>query len=302
MDELKDDLFSDIKKEKEVSNIYIKKNEINIIIDIEEKDINKNIYFLDNTDYIDEETKITHFHDNLTELNPSNVELYINNEKYQYQKYFIPKKEGIYSIKLIFKINIKNCSYMFNECNNLLNIDLSCFNTKNVLDMSYMFAYCYKLKSINLVNFDTKNVLDMSYMFAYCHNLSNINISFFNTKNVTNMNSLFAYCYILKDLNLSSFDTSKVTDMGYMFSNCESLESLDLSFFNTEKVIDMCYMFSSCYKLKYIDLSSFNIKNVANVNGIFFPCSNLSKIKINKDFYKLVKYQIDSNIEIILYK
>ena len=300
MDELKDDIFYDTKEEKEESNNSIIKNEIRMIIQIEEKDKNKNIYFLDNTDYIDEETKINHFHDNLPELNQSNVELFINNEKNTFQKYFIPNKEGLYSIKLIFKTCIKNCSYMFNECSNILSIDLSSFNTKNVLDMSYMFAYCYKLKTINLFNFDTKNVINMSHMFAYCHNLSDINISFLNTKNVINMNSMFAYCYVLKDLNLSSFDTSKVKDMGYMFSNCENFESLDLSFFNTEKVTDMRYMFSSCYKLKYIDLSSFNIKNITNVNGIFFPCSNLSKIKINEDFYKIVKYQIDPKIQIII--
>ena len=43
-----------------------------------------------------------HFHDNLKELNELNTELYINNKKYKYKKYFIPEKEGIYSILLKF--------------------------------------------------------------------------------------------------------------------------------------------------------------------------------------------------------
>ena len=288
------------------SNYRDKNNEILIIVEIQKKDINKNIYFLDNTDYFDEEKKINYFHDNLPELNKSNVELFINNEKYEFQKYFIPNKEGFYTIKLKINIYIKNCSHMFNECNNLINIDLSSFNTEYVTDMSYMFAYCYKLKNINLSSLNTKNVTDMSYMFAYCHNLSNIDLSNFDTKNVNNMYSMFSYCYILKNINLASFETTNVTNMGYMFSNCESLINLDLSYFNIQNVIDMSYMFSSCYKLKYIDLSNFILNDKANVkinvNGMFFPCSNLEKIKMKNNFYEIIKTQISSNIEIIMNK
>ena len=74
-----------------------------MIIKAHKKDINNKIYFLDNTDdkyntdveikdankknkfdinYIKEE----HHHDLLKELNDSNVELYINNKKYKYEK------------------------------------------------------------------------------------------------------------------------------------------------------------------------------------------------------------------------
>ena len=254
-------------------NSHNKKNEILMIIEIEKKDINKNIYFLDNTDFFDEEKKLNHFHDNLPELNKSNVDLFINNEKYEFKKYFIPKTEGVYTIKLQINIYIKNCSYMFYECINLINIDLSSFNTENTIDMSYMFAYC--------------------------HNLLNIDLSSFDTKNVNNMYSMFSYCYLLKNINLDSFETKNVTDMGYMFSNCENLINLDLSIFNIQNVVDMRYMFSSCYKLKYIDLSNFIPRNKANINGMFFPCSNLGKLKIKKEFYEIIKSEINFNIEII---
>ena len=228
-------------------NSHNKKNEILMIIEIEKKDINKNIYFLDNTDFFDEEKKLNHFHDNLPELNKSNVDLFINNEKYEFKKYFIPKTEGVYTIKLQINIYIKNCSYMFYECINLINIDLSSFDTKNV----------------------------------------------------NNMYSMFSYCYLLKNINLDSFETKNVTDMGYMFSNCENLINLDLSIFNIQNVVDMRYMFSSCYKLKYIDLSNFIPRNKANINGMFFPCSNLGKLKIKKEFYEIIKSEINFNIEII---
>ena len=78
-------------------------NKIEIILDINKSDINKNIYFLDNTDYIEDKTNIKYFHNNLKELNEDNTELYINNIKNKYQKYFNPEKEGKYKIKLILK-------------------------------------------------------------------------------------------------------------------------------------------------------------------------------------------------------
>lgn len=68
-------------------------------INVENNDINKNIYFLDNTDG-SSFNGVSHLHDNLKELNESNTDLYINDDKFKYQKYFVPKKEGIYSIKL----------------------------------------------------------------------------------------------------------------------------------------------------------------------------------------------------------
>ena len=48
--------------------------------------------------------------------------------------------------------------YMFYECENLINLDLSNFNTNNVIDMSYMFYKCENLINIDLSGFNTKNV------------------------------------------------------------------------------------------------------------------------------------------------
>ena len=37
---------------------------------------------------------------------------------------------------------------MFNECTNLLNLDLSSFDTRNITETSHMFLYCKKLDNI----------------------------------------------------------------------------------------------------------------------------------------------------------
>ena len=47
---------------------------------------------------------------------------------------------------------VTNMKGMFNECNNLINLDLN-FDTSNVTDMGWMFNLCYELKEIK----DIKN-------------------------------------------------------------------------------------------------------------------------------------------------
>ena len=79
-----------------------KRNEINIIININESDINKDIYFLDNIDDIDDEKVIKLENDKLKEMNESNTYLYINEIYHKFQKYYKFNKIGEYHIKLKF--------------------------------------------------------------------------------------------------------------------------------------------------------------------------------------------------------
>ena len=41
--------------------------------------------------------------------------------------------------------------------------------------MSYLFENCFKLKSLDLSNFNTNNVIDMSNMFYECSSLTSVN-------------------------------------------------------------------------------------------------------------------------------
>ncbi len=225
-------------------------NEIKLRLLIWKLDENEPYSFLDNT-----EKRLF-----LKELNGSNVEIFINSKKYNYQKYFFPKKKGIYHINIKFKTIMKDCSHMFANCEYLTDIDLSSFNTEQVTNMAYMFYGCINLASINLSSFNTKNVTDMSYMFSLCEKLTSIDLSLFNTKKVTNMSNMFKECKNLKSIDLSSFDTKNVNLMPYMFCGCE--------------------------KLTLLDLITFDFSNVTNIDYMFFRC-NKKEIKVNKGFYKL---------------
>ena len=57
-----------------------------------------------------------------------------------------------------------------------------------------MFFRCSSLKELNLSNFNTINVIDMGHMFYCCSSLKELNLSKLNTNNVTDMGSMFFGC------------------------------------------------------------------------------------------------------------
>ena len=256
-------------------------NEIILTLFISKDDVDNDVYFLDNTEFKDYETNIYHYHDNLKELNEENAKVYINDKKYAYTKYFRPHKEGIYSVRIKFNIQLTDCSYMFYYCYSLINIDLTFFDSSKVNNMSNMFALCVNLNNLDLNSLDTSNVTNMSNMFYFCQNLKNLDLSCLNTKKVINMSRMFSDCISLSEINLTNFDTKNVKSMSHMFFLCKNLNNLDLSFFDTRNVLVMNNMFYFCKNLKKLDLSTFNTKNVFDMSKMFYLCNNLLVINLS---------------------
>ena len=316
-----------IKQKKEIElNLFkkgIEKNEISMSLRVYKKDISKKVNFLYNFDSINEDLNI------LKELNDSNTKLFINNKEFKFEKYFEPKKEGIYKIKLLFNFYITNCDFMFYNCRNLINLDLSSFCTKEVTSMLGMFFGCSSLTFIDLSGFNTSKVKTMKRMFSCCNNLQKIDLSSFDVKNVENMYEMFHSCLELTDLDLSSFNPVNLKEMNgmfwncsnltninlssfnapnvratrYLFANCSSLVKLDLSSFYTSTILDFVSMFQNCYSLSELDLSNFEVGRLDMENKIwtmmtsFASCYNLSKIKIKKETYEDIKKLIRINEE-----
>ena len=261
---------------------------------INKEDIDKKVYFLDGIDYTDE-NNIVHNHDNLEEMNELNTILYIGDIKYKFKKYFIPKKEGLYTIKIQLNFLIRNCSYMFACCENIESIDLSHFDTQKTTNMSYMFYCCSNLKNINLNSLNTKNVEDINHMFYFCYNLKDINLSSFDTSKVVYMNHIFSNCHQLEIIDLSSFKTENLVNMECMFYTCKAVKNINISSFILSKVINMKELFAGCEKLESIDLSSLDINELEDINSLdtksIFDTGNPQiEIKMKKNFYyKVIK-------------
>ena len=173
---------------------------------------------------------------------------------------------------------------------NILDIDLSNFDTSKVTDMRCMFYGMSNLTTLNLSNFDTSQVTGMGCMFSKMSSLTSLNLSNFDTSKVTDMYAMFSGMSNLTTLNLSSFDTSNVTDMYAMFSSMYNLTTLDISSFNTSKVTNMSEMFCDVYNLTTLDLSNFDTSQVTNMQHMFFlyysyiPKDKLETIYVNNDF------------------
>ena len=139
-------------------------------------------------------------------------------------------------IELIFEDYITSCAYMFEDCSNISEIDLSNFNSLKVTKMYCMFSSCTSLISINFTNFTTSFVDEMNYMFYKCNSLISLDLSSFDTSKVTNMDSMFSHCKSLSFLNLSNFHTPKVETIDYMFHYCTNLEYINLRNFVTNNI------------------------------------------------------------------
>ena len=291
-----DNNISNVVETNNINNKIQNKNEIKCVLDITSDEIGNNIVLFN------------------SELDDG-INVFLNNEKINMvkedNKWIIDydlENEGKYEFNIVLNTNITNMKEFFSECQNIVSIDFSDFNSSNITDMSNMFNNCKKLKQIiglnnlitknvtnmksmfqqcneleflDLSNFDTRNVTDMSWMFNNCNKLKVIyGINVFKTNNVTDMKAMFKECNELKSLDLSNFNTKNVTNMGWMFNNCNNLKNIKgLEYFVTSKVIDMNSIFQLCKELEYLDFSNFDTSNVTNMGCMFDECTSLKGIK-----------------------
>ena len=149
----------------------------------------------------------------------TSCEILINNIPQEFQnsfEYYLPDEdENIINIK--WNIPITNCDYMFYQMSNIIKIDISKFDSSEVVSMNQMFAECSSLTSLNLENLDTSKVTEMVKTFSRCILLTSIDLSSFSTSSVNNMGYMFDYCDSLESLNLNNLDTSHVVNMYNIF-------------------------------------------------------------------------------------
>ncbi len=203
--------------------------------------------------------------------------------------------------------NVKEYSYMFQNCDDLTSIDTTGWVTQNTRNIEGMFQNCKKIETIKgLSTWDTSNITNIKSAFDHCHSLTNLSdISNWDTSKMsntsyafrsceaveeldlsawdvscsTNLTEIFIGCKALKTLNLSGWDIAKVTSMERMFANCESLAALDVTGWkNTSHSVGAHSVFSGCSSLTYLDISSWDTYNW-QINFFLDNCKSLVKIK-----------------------
>ena len=214
---------------------------------------------------------------------PEKVYLNTDSGRMFYSEYSEQKIKNILDLNLsnFDTSKVTNMSYMFSGMRNLTTLNLSSFDTSQVTDMRYMFDNMSNLTTLNLSSFDTSQVTDMRYMFDNMSNLTSLDLSKFDTSMVTNMLAMFANITNLTTLNLSNFDTSKVTNMNSMFYGMSNLTTLNLSNFDTSKVTNMGSMFSGMSNLTTLNLSNFDTSNVTKMHSMFRGIPNLTTLNLS---------------------
>ena len=233
-------------------------NYIVAYIEIKEKDINKDIRIFNKSIYMEITNSIMHmdpsegYHNYNYQINSQTFEIEIDGQIIPLSSNFKFKEKGMHKLKYYINTYITNIGWIFADCKDIIKIDMTNFNTGNIIDMKGLFYGCKSLKIVNLSNNNTEKVKYMNHMFCNCKSLEKVDLSNFNTENVERMGYMFSGCNSLKSINLSNFNTEKVVDMNFMFYDCNSLEKVDLSNFNTKKVGNIDGMFSGCKSLKNV--------------------------------------------------
>jgi len=179
---------------------------------------------------------------------------------------------------------INTADSMFSNCNQIIEINFSRFNTSEIIFMASMFYNCSSLISLDLSNFDISRVSVMTNMFKDCSSLISLNLDNCKASIATYFDKMFYGCSSLISLSLENFSLSNAYNLNSMFKNCKSLISLDLSSFYINSASDMGEMFSGCSSLIYLDLSNFHTSNSPNMSYMFFKCENLKYINLKRAY------------------
>ena len=205
---------------------------------------------------------------------------------------------------------------LFRECNSLISLDLSSFNTSSVNSFSHIFSGCNSLTSLDLRNFNTSLSTNFINMFSKCYNLKYLYIDNFSTLSINSMAGMFSNCWSLLSLNLTNFNTSLNTNITDMFFNCnvnltyclDDKRQYPFSSLLTNYRNDCNYICSYFYNYRFIKEKTQCIDNCTNdehylyeyKNQCYEQCPNNSKLIVNT--YSCVEscpnnYKLNNNCE-----
>ena len=192
------------------------------------------------------------------------------------------KLKNITNIRNLNISKAEAISYVFYDCIELTQLDLSNWDTRNVQYMICTFDGCTKLTEINCSRWNTSKVYNMQLAFYNCKSLQTIPVRDWDTRGLCYMDKAFANCESLTNLDVSKWDTSKVVEMTNVFNRCSSLTTLDVSKWKTSNVERTEKLFNNCEKLTSLDVSKWDTGNITTANAMFSACRALTNLDVSK--------------------
>jgi surface protein len=204
---------------------------------------------------------------------------------------------------------------MFNNCSNLINLDISNFKTNKVEDMRLIFQNCSKLINLNLINFNSENLFIQYYLFIHCSLFNKLYIYKFITQNNQNMTFLFNKYYNFNKLDVTKFIIENVIDKKKIFKNYTKLINFVKNNFNIRNVIisnkNIKYTlvniigeggFGICYMAKDENNKFYAIKEI-KIQNKDVAFNEIKILKIMKSKYSvefIESIEKDDNIYIVM--
>ena len=152
-----------------------------------------------------------------------------------------------------------------------------------------MFYKCSSLTSLNLSNFNTSQVISMNNMFYECSSLTSLNLSNFNISQVKNKNNMFYNCDNLGYINFNNFNERKKVNCNKMFYNVPNNIVICINESITQSKILSQIRNITCYTIDCTnDWKSKQKKIINNTNQCIESCDNSSQYKYeyNGNCYK----------------
>jgi len=172
----------------------------------------------------------------------------------------IKRKELIINDKYDLKNLIRQAESCLESWSVIEQADVS-----RVTDMSDLFKNVQGIHDLDLSGWDTSNVVHMSGMF-YRSDFDNDSIANWNVESVTYMRRMFAYSRF--NSSLAGWNTASLAYINGMFL-ASNVFNQPLNHFDTSKVVDMSECFAST-KVFNQDLSNWDLSSVDTTEEMFY--------------------------------
>ena len=182
--------------------------------------------------------------------------------EYIIEKILINKSSKLNKIKVESKDQLKSIiRERYN--NNKLFVDLTDIDVSELDDLSGVFAFLNKVEVIDISGWDTSNVIYMHHMFSQCKNLKNIiGIENLDVSKLEKANFMFFCCKNLVELDLTNWNPISLEYASYMFYGCSNLKIIkNIENWQLQSIKNVRQMFYNCVKLN-VDLSNWDLTNI----------------------------------------
>ena len=184
-------------------------------------------------------------------LNQYIIEKILINKSSKFNKIIVESKEQLQAI--IRERYNNNNSFI-----DLTDIDISGLN-----DLLGVFFKLYNMEYVDISGWDTSNVIDMNFMFSQCKKLKKIiGIENLDVSKLRCTNSMFYGCENLVELDLTNWNPISLQRAWSMFDDCSNLKIIkNIENWQLPNIMDVSYMFHNCVKLD-VDLSNWDLTNI----------------------------------------